>query len=153
MFRLVRCNMCARVFDESKIGYNPEDNVETCPYCHRSGYLMDLSEVDDEATVKVCDVYRASFSDGTELVSTLKKIYELFDEKESYVKLTVSPITRIEKVENGYIVSAVINGIGGQIGDVHTSYLDAVHAKEEISLMDYYKLLEICFGLKGESTK
>lgn len=69
------------------------------------------------------------------------------------MKLTVSPITRIEKVENGYIVSAVINGIGGQIGDVHTSYLDAVRAKEDVSLMDYYKLLGICFGLKGESTK
>ena len=153
MFRLVRCNMCARVFDESKIGYNPEDNVETCPYCHRSGYLMDLSDVDDEATVKVCDIYRASFSDGTELVSTLKKIYELFDEKESYVSLTFSPLTRIEKIGDEYIVFAAFNGFHVQIGKANARYLDAVRVEEDVSQMDYYKLLEICFGLKGESTK
>lgn len=153
MTRIVRCNMCMKVFNESEINLNPVSDDEVCPYCHRSGMLMDLFDSDVKDGVKVCDVFDASYSDGMRIVATLGRIYELLNEKESYVKLTVSPITRIEKVENGYIVSAVINGIGGQIGDVHAGYLDAVRAKEDVSLMEYYKLLEICFGLKGESTK
>ena len=44
--QIVRCNMCMKTFDESEILYNPVDNVEACPYCHRSGYLMDLSDED-----------------------------------------------------------------------------------------------------------
>lgn len=153
MTRIVRCNMCMKVFNESEISLNPVSGDEICPYCHRSGILMDLFDSDVKDGVKVCDVFDASYSDGMRIVATLGRIYELFNEKEPYVKLTVSPITRIEKVENGYIVSSVINGIGGQIGDVHAGYLDAVRANEDVSLMDYYKLLEICFGLKGESTK
>lgn len=57
--QIVRCNWCMKTFDESEILYNPIDNVEACPYCHRSGYLMDLSEDDysyDEA--------KNGFSDG-----------------------------------------------------------------------------------------
>lgn len=153
MTRIVRCNMCMKVFNESEIDPNPVSGDEICPYCHRSLMLMDLFDSDVKDGVKVCDVFNASYSDGMRIVATLGRIYELLNEKEPYVKLTVSPITRIEKVENGYIVSAVINGIGGQIGDVHAGYLDAVRAKEDVSLMDYYKLLGICFGLKGESTK
>lgn len=153
MTRIVRCIMCMKVFNESEIVLNPVSDDEICPYCHRSGMLMDLFDSDVKDGVKVCDVFNASYSDGMRIVATLGRIYELLNEKESYVKLTVSPITRIEKVENGYIVSAVINGIGCQIGDAHDGYLDAVRAKEDVSLMDYYKLLEICFGLKGESTK
>lgn len=50
--RIVRCNWCMHVFDESEIGYNPVDNVETCPYCHRSGYLMDLTDDDGNYLVE-----------------------------------------------------------------------------------------------------
>ena len=42
--QIIRCNMCMKTFDESEILYNYVDNVEACPYCHRSGYLMDLSD-------------------------------------------------------------------------------------------------------------
>lgn len=153
MTRIVRCNMCMKSFNESEISLNPVSGDEICPYCHMSGMLMDLFYSDVKDGVKVCDVFNASYSDGMRIVATLGRIYELLNEKESYVKLTVSPITIIEKVGYCYIVSVVINGFGGMIGDVHTSYLDAVRAKEEISMMDYYKLLEIRFGLKGESTK
>ena len=42
--QIIRCNMCMKTFDESEILYNYVDNVEACHYCHRSGYLMDLSD-------------------------------------------------------------------------------------------------------------
>lgn len=153
MTRIVHCTLCMKVFNESEIGLNPVSGDKVCPYCHRSGMLMDLFDSDVKDGVKVCDVFNASYSDGMRIVATLGRIYELLNEKEAYVNLTVSPITTIEKVEDGYIVSVAINGFGGMIGDVHTSYLDAVRAKEEISMMDYYKLLEIRFGLKGEYAK
>lgn len=44
--RLVRCNMCMKVFNESEIIYDSDEDEEYCPYCGESGSLMDLT--DDE---------------------------------------------------------------------------------------------------------
>lgn len=44
--RLVRCNMCMKVFDESEIIYDGDEDEEYCPYCGEAGALMDLT--DDE---------------------------------------------------------------------------------------------------------
>ena len=44
--RLVRCNMCMNVFDESEIIYDGDEDEEYCPYCGEAGALMDLT--DDE---------------------------------------------------------------------------------------------------------
>ena len=40
----VRCNMCMNVFDEEKIVYDEEKDMELCPKCKNGGYLMDLRD-------------------------------------------------------------------------------------------------------------
>lgn len=39
----VRCNWCEKIFPESEILYNEATGKESCPYCHESGFLMDLN--------------------------------------------------------------------------------------------------------------
>ena len=41
---MVQCNYCMKVFHESEIIYDEEEDREFCPYCDKSGYLMDLRE-------------------------------------------------------------------------------------------------------------
>lgn len=38
----VRCNNCMKVFDESKLIYDGDENMEFCPYCGEGGCFMDL---------------------------------------------------------------------------------------------------------------
>lgn len=40
----VRCNQCMKIFPESKIIYDEKEEKEYCPYCGETGYLMDLSD-------------------------------------------------------------------------------------------------------------
>ena len=40
----VRCNNCMKEFFENEIVYNEAEDKEYCPYCGKSGYLMDLTE-------------------------------------------------------------------------------------------------------------
>lgn len=40
--RRIRCNMCMKTFPEEKVLVNPKTDKEYCPYCHKSGFLMDL---------------------------------------------------------------------------------------------------------------
>ena len=40
----VRCNQCMKVFDEERIVYDGEDDIEYCPECGESGCLMDIAE-------------------------------------------------------------------------------------------------------------
>ena len=40
--RTVRCNWCMKTFPESKIIFDPRSDEEACPYCQKSGYLMDI---------------------------------------------------------------------------------------------------------------
>lgn len=41
----VRCNHCMKVFDEEKIVYDGEDDMEYCPECGESGFLMDMVDI------------------------------------------------------------------------------------------------------------
>ena len=47
----VRCNNCMEVFDEEKIVYDDEEDMEFCPECGEAGCLMDL-ENNEERTIK-----------------------------------------------------------------------------------------------------
>ena len=40
----VRCNQCMKVFDEERIVYDGEEDMELCPECGQGGCLMDLSD-------------------------------------------------------------------------------------------------------------
>ena len=40
----VRCNQCMKVFDEERIVYDGEDDIEYCPECGEGGCLMDIAE-------------------------------------------------------------------------------------------------------------
>lgn len=42
----VRCNQCMKVFEEDKIVYDGEDDMEFCPECGEGGCLMDLTDDD-----------------------------------------------------------------------------------------------------------
>lgn len=41
---IVRCNNCMRVFHENEIIYDEAKDEEFCPYCGKSGCLMDVKE-------------------------------------------------------------------------------------------------------------
>ena len=51
----VRCNQCMKVFDEDKIVYDGEEDMEFCPECGESDYLMDLP--DDELRKPLSALY------------------------------------------------------------------------------------------------
>ena len=40
----VRCNWCMKEFRESDILYDEETEIERCPFCGESEYLMDLDD-------------------------------------------------------------------------------------------------------------
>lgn len=40
----VRCNNCMKEFDEQKVVYDGNDDMEYCPYCGECGCLMDLED-------------------------------------------------------------------------------------------------------------
>lgn len=40
----VRCNQCMKIFEEDKIVYDGEIDMEFCPECGEGGYLMDLPQ-------------------------------------------------------------------------------------------------------------
>jgi len=42
---IVQCNWCMAVFSESEIIIKLEE--EYCPYCNKTGYLMDLDKLDE----------------------------------------------------------------------------------------------------------
>lgn len=42
---MVRCNNCMEVFEESKIVYDGDMDMEFCPCCGEGGCLMDLDKV------------------------------------------------------------------------------------------------------------
>ena len=41
---IVRCNDCMQVFHENEIVYDEQKDEELCPYCGKSGCLMDLKD-------------------------------------------------------------------------------------------------------------
>lgn len=41
---MVRCNNCMKVFRENEIIYNEAEDKELCPYCGKSGCLIDLKD-------------------------------------------------------------------------------------------------------------
>jgi hypothetical protein len=54
--RRVRCNWCGSVFDEEHI--KVRDDIEYCPVCGDSGYLMDLSEEESKPRWETPDQWK-----------------------------------------------------------------------------------------------
>lgn len=42
--RMVRCVWCENEFSEDKILFDEDTEIEHCPFCGRSGCLMDLDD-------------------------------------------------------------------------------------------------------------
>ena len=51
----VRCNNCMEVFEERKIIYDSEEDMEFCPCCGEGGCLMDLTEEEAEDIECIAD--------------------------------------------------------------------------------------------------
>ena len=54
----VRCNNCMEIFEERKIIYDSEEDMEFCPCCGEGGCLIDLTEEEAEVEKVVMEVAR-----------------------------------------------------------------------------------------------
>ena len=50
---IVRCNWCMEVMDEDVLIWNEEIQLEECPYCKNTEYLMDLDDMEDLDNLEV----------------------------------------------------------------------------------------------------
>lgn len=46
--KMVRCNQCMEIFHENEIVYDGDEDKEYCPYCGKSGCLMDIDNKSKE---------------------------------------------------------------------------------------------------------
>lgn len=64
----VRCNDCMKEFFEDEITYNEAEDKEYCPYCGKSGCLMDL-EIGEDENGKVTVTMEPATADGGEMIA------------------------------------------------------------------------------------
>lgn len=73
----VRCNNCMEEFDEQKIIYDGDDDMEYCPYCGECGCLMDLEDTLYELAI---DELNENLYDNSRHKDLIKMVVSEYDD-------------------------------------------------------------------------